>query len=589
VTALFFLISGLLFGLSFLGGAYLYALPVALISLAFAWLNRPQEIQQKITEKIEQLRTSQTEKIEVDKTEMEVDNPDDEHDVSIGNFRRRLRQETEEEINVSLSAACHSILDTFNDAAGVCIFFPTHQASTMQLRMFATRGEKHVKERVIIRQGQGIVGQLLKEDVSRLIERNMDASSPLYYTKENSDIRSLAAVPIIVNQKRSGVILVDSQKAEAFNDLSIKVLRNMAHLVGQVSYHAYLNMQLRFDRDQLRTLNQNQKKFFQCASMREIYSAVQEIVQQSIPYHRLMILALNSPNSESGRVVLCQGHDEEYFQNMEFRIHDKGLYLLSFVQGIPLQRELNAEQKVVRISPGEKESVNYRSLLTMPVFYDDDLSSHRKVAMVIAVESQEAKRYGNIQRDLLTGISSAAGFALKTVAMQESQQIQSDRDALTGLLNHRAFQEKLRAEKIRSSRVGDALGILLLDMDGFAELNAHYGHAVGDRVLKECARILEHELQGESALASRFGGDEFVVMLPRASWESMDRLAERIRRNIAAREMDIGRVDALQTSVSCGFSVLSADQQDAAAGLQLARKMQKEAAQAGGNKVVGFS
>ncbi len=105
------------------------------------------------------------------------------------------------------------------------------------------------------------------------------------------------------------------------------------------------------------------------------------------------------------------------------------------------------------------------------------------------------------------------------------------RDGLTGLKNHRAFQECLQDEFQRARRCQHAFSVVLLDVDNFKQYNDTFGHPAGDQVLKTVSTILESSVRGSDFVA-RYGGEEFVVLLPYATSEGALAQAERIRSNI---------------------------------------------------------
>ncbi len=107
------------------------------------------------------------------------------------------------------------------------------------------------------------------------------------------------------------------------------------------------------------------------------------------------------------------------------------------------------------------------------------------------------------------------------------------RDGLTGLYNHRHFQELLRTEFARALRSGRPLACLLLDLDHFKQVNDTYGHPFGDEVLKMLARTLQAEARKGDVIA-RYGGEEFVLALPDTDAGGAQTLAERICQRVAA-------------------------------------------------------
>ena len=106
-------------------------------------------------------------------------------------------------------------------------------------------------------------------------------------------------------------------------------------------------------------------------------------------------------------------------------------------------------------------------------------------------------------------------------------------DGLTGLKNHRAFQDRLREEYDRSVRYQRPMSIILLDVDNFKHYNDTYGHPAGDQILIQLSSILQQELRLADIVA-RYGGEEFVVIAPETAAEGARLLAERIRQAIAS-------------------------------------------------------
>jgi diguanylate cyclase (GGDEF)-like protein/PAS domain S-box-containing protein len=110
-------------------------------------------------------------------------------------------------------------------------------------------------------------------------------------------------------------------------------------------------------------------------------------------------------------------------------------------------------------------------------------------------------------------------------------------DGLTGLANHRHFQERLGEEFRRAQRYGIPLSLIMLDVDQFKQYNDSFGHPAGDLVLKRVGNLLTQTVR-ETDLAARYGGEEFAVLLPETQREGAEALAERIRVAVAEAEWD---------------------------------------------------
>lgn len=128
-------------------------------------------------------------------------------------------------------------------------------------------------------------------------------------------------------------------------------------------------------------------------------------------------------------------------------------------------------------------------------------------------------------------------------------------DALTGLANRRAALDRLNSEVARARRNNSPLSVLMLDLDRFKTVNDTWGHAAGDLVLIETAGILRGELRGED-LGVRFGGEEFLAILPGTDVAAARHVAERIRRRTAESSVASGENEAIRITISIGVATL---------------------------------
>ena len=128
----------------------------------------------------------------------------------------------------------------------------------------------------------------------------------------------------------------------------------------------------------------------------------------------------------------------------------------------------------------------------------------------------------------------------------------SHRDGLTGLLNRRAMQEALDLQMRRSRRNGEAFVLMMLDADHFKAINDQHGHAVGDQVLKHLSTLLHSGMREVDRLA-RFGGEEFLVLMPGATLAEAAPVAERLRSLVASTPLADGEAH-IAVSISIGIA-----------------------------------
>ena len=140
------------------------------------------------------------------------------------------------------------------------------------------------------------------------------------------------------------------------------------------------------------------------------------------------------------------------------------------------------------------------------------------------------------QRMNAASLAAHAVVALENARLHGMVERQALVDGLTGLANRRAAADALHAEAARAERLQTPLAIVLADLDGFKDVNDRYGHAVGDEVLRTFADVLRQTLR-DSDVAGRWGGEEFLLLLPGADEEGAVQLAERIRLTLADRSI----------------------------------------------------
>jgi len=142
--------------------------------------------------------------------------------------------------------------------------------------------------------------------------------------------------------------------------------------------------------------------------------------------------------------------------------------------------------------------------------------------------TDEAPHLEASQLSFKTTFAGQLGLSIANIRLREALRTQSVRDALTGLYNRRYLEEILEREVRRAARASQSLGVLMIDLDHFKNFNDTYGHDAGDAVLRETGASLTKGIRAEDFVC-RFGGEEFVVILPTANLEAACARAESLR------------------------------------------------------------
>ena len=210
------------------------------------------------------------------------------------------------------------------------------------------------------------------------------------------------------------------------------------------------------------------------------------------------------------------------------------------------------------------------------------LTSDDGVVGAIVLSHRTAGVWSATTRRLLGGAAVEASSALARVYSQRAAEERASTDALTGLPNRRYFDEfcGLLARRRRS---GDAVGVLMIDIDKFKVLNDTHGHATGDEVLRAVGGAIVAAVR-EDDVPARYGGEEFVVLLRNPSPAVALDVGERVR--MAVRELDLGRLGVRTVTVSVGVAVADEADQPIAELIEQADRALYRAKRAGRDRVI---
>ena len=240
-----------------------------------------------------------------------------------------------------------------------------------------------------------------------------------------------------------------------------------------------------------------------------------------------------------------------------------------------------------RVPPEAREFFR-RALLAssavLPLCFGDEV-----LGFLVVVSSRPC-RFPVDEAQLLEGLAAQVAAAIR--AIQNYQELETSReqlreyadrlrdsaeiqrqlactDALTGIPNRRYVEEFLIAECARSRRMGSPLSVVLADVDDFKKINDTLGHRAGDRVLVELAQTARSTCRAMD-VAGRYGGDEFVFVLPLAAADDAAKFAQRFRNRVARKRVRLSSEAIARVTVSLGAAELTSDRSDPDAVLQCA-------------------
>jgi len=220
------------------------------------------------------------------------------------------------------------------------------------------------------------------------------------------------------------------------------------------------------------------------------------------------------------------------------------------------------------------------SLLVLPLLSADEAIG------TLTLVSRRRHRFRKDIREMLGVIANQVAISLQNGLMYKKMETMATTDGLTGLTNHRTFQERFANLLERSARHQHPAAVLLCDVDHFKKVNDTYGHPVGDEVLRQVARVLKAATR-KIDIPARYGGEEFAVVLEATDEAGALQLANRIREDVGNLVMDSDK-GPFKVTMSIGVSTFPADAEDRAELIERADLALYHAKESGRNRVVSF-
>jgi diguanylate cyclase (GGDEF)-like protein len=189
-----------------------------------------------------------------------------------------------------------------------------------------------------------------------------------------------------------------------------------------------------------------------------------------------------------------------------------------------------------RVDAEACKRVNAASMICLPLLH------RREVVGVLKVYSGVPHHFDDDDVEALELLTELIAAHIAHASRFEMEAHDCRHDALTGLANRRAYEERLAVETSRATRYGQPLSLCLIDLDDFKQVNDRLGHPAGDEVLREVACLIDESRVADDAF--RIGGDEFAILMPHTDPAEAERAAERLAAKISAARLGGGVVGA---------------------------------------------
>lgn len=451
--------------------------------------------------------------------------------------------------DVAFQAACGKVLKAFSEKQGLTSLALLLRDQNTLVKFYATG----LFESSVIRVELGKDSRLAttaRAGSSIVLSETPSGYKPVRTAAQQEKLnpkKSVELFPLMIGDEVKGALLV---RDVALNDTRRGAITEFCHDIAL----PLEVLRLRFELDQRARFADQLVRFTERINVTNPAETYLSILRHSVEllHAERGSLLLFDANSNELAMKAAMGLTAGVPEDLRLRMGD-GISGAVLQNGQPLVvRDL--EQSGHTPAPAER-CYKTKSFISYPIQVGG-----RKVGVLNVTDKAGGGSYDEIDLSLLETIAPQMALALDRAEWHEKAeqfQLMSITDPLTGLLNRRYLEERLTEELKRSARHGYAMSFMMLDIDDFKVYNDRNGHQAGDLALEMTAQCLKSALRSAD-VASRYGGEEFSILLPQTTMDEAFAIAERIRRRVQRTRFPHGKTQPLgAVTISIGVSTFT--------------------------------
>jgi diguanylate cyclase (GGDEF)-like protein/PAS domain S-box-containing protein len=433
---------------------------------------------------------------------------------------------------------------------------------------------------MILQFGEGLSGRVAQKNETIVVE---DYSHRENHTAAYSDIgiKRILGVPLKFKGKVIGVLNVaDDQKTGAFTQEEIQLVSLFADQAAIAIENARLLEETNRHVEQLGIINRISLAITSGLDMDHVLKTLHEQCQQVAPSDVFYVALYNETSS---LINIPLYYEDGHYQDGPSRdVQEHPGTLGKIIQARRTLYLHNLSEADTRLSHSTTAGLRIpcQSYVGIP------LTLRERVTGVMVVQSYKPNAYTEDDIRMLETIALQAAIAIENARLYSEEQRLAIIDDLTGMYNYRGLLALGGREINRARRFNRNLSALFFDIDGFRNFNNQYSHATGNLVLKAVAGQCLSSMRSVD-LVGRFGGDEFVILLPETTIETARKVAERLQMEIASTRVKTKHGE-LSVTISIGVAQLTDDIPDLSTLIDRANQAEHKAKEKGDGSLVVF-
>ncbi|HEB65818.1 MAG TPA: sensor domain-containing diguanylate cyclase [Chloroflexi bacterium] len=356
---------------------------------------------------------------------------------------------------------------------------------------------------------------------------------------------SVLAVPLEASGKFIGSVGITKENSPLpFDENDLKLLTRFAQQAALALETTRLYQQAIRDGEKRKALYEASQHIAAALSTEKIYQAIHKAVKRLMPADTF-ILTLADYQQGIIKPVYVFDNGQRYQEKPILITSGLSGYVIALGKAVHIP-DMEAFEKV---NAGQVHHFGtprrVRSILAVPLY------EKGRVAGVLSAQSYRSHAYDKEDEQLLEMLANQAAITLENARLFARMREMAIRDALTGVFNRHYLFRRAAYELARAQRYQRPLGVIMLDVDHFKKINDTYGHGVGDQALRVIAETCRSALR-KSDILGRYGGEEFVILLPETAIETTRHVANRLRAIIDAQTI---ATDAGQISITISIGI----------------------------------
>ena len=397
-----------------------------------------------------------------------------------------------------------------------------------------------------------LVNKLFPKDISQLFKQNEYSScfDAFFGEKQWSGSECIIGSRIMYKDYPVGFILVYSDHFSKIQNRDLNIIRYNGNFLTLGMTKIDKIESLLADNYYNSHISQLYKSVDMYSKEEDIYEAVEGLCHRFFTYDKLSISFL--VDEKNAQLKCVDGIKDDMNLGFEFNIHGS-LHGRAILRDESIRSNNWKEDysETYRFNDNSDKQHNFLSVIILPVYIKNTVKG------IIGLERLTSKPFDDSDQKLLELLSSTLGYILSWLKEFQKIHKSSTHDGLTGVLNRKAFDERLVEEINRASRTHQSLAVIMFDLDKFKRINDTYGHPYGDYVIKSTAQILNDSVRNIDIVA-RYGGEEFIIILVDTDIPKSRHVAKRMVSNIAKFNFDYEDVNVRMT-ISAGMAEFPVD------------------------------